>query len=92
MLKKNYFTWKDNNKDTQIGVSAQEIQEIYPELVSTDENGMLSVAYDKLSVVALAAIDKLHDEVTELKSENESLKDRVKYLEDKLEMILNKLG
>lgn len=77
-LKKNYFTWKDsNNTDIQIGVSAQEIKEIYPEIVSQGSDGKLQVAYDKLSVVALAAIDKLED--------------RVKVLEEKLEMLMNKL-
>jgi hypothetical protein len=34
-LKKNYFTWKDSeNKELQIGVSAQEIRKLYPEIVS----------------------------------------------------------
>ena len=85
-LKKNYFTWKDNeNKDRQIGVSAQEIQEIYPELVSANEDGMLSVAYDKLSVVALAAIDKLYEE-------NKALEDRIKVLEDKFEALLSRIN
>lgn len=84
-LKKNYFTWKDNeNKDRQIGVSAQEIQEIYPELVSANEDGMLSVAYDKLSVVALAAVDKLYEE-------NKALEDRIKALEDKFEALLSRI-
>ena len=76
-LRKEYFTWKEGeNKDVQIGVSAQEIQKIYPEIVSEDsETGKLTVAYDKLSVVALAAIDKLH-------SENQELKDRLTKLEE----------
>ena len=60
----------------QIGVSAQEIQKIYPEIVSEDiETGKLTVAYDKLSVVALAAVDKLH-------AENQELKDRLTKLEE----------
>ena len=76
-LRKDYFTWKEGeNKDVQIGVSAQEIQKIYPEIVSEDsETGKLTVAYDKLSVVALAAIDKLH-------AENQELKDRLAKLEE----------
>lgn len=67
MLKKNYFFWKDiDNTDRQIGVSAQEIQTVYPELVISNSNGELSVDYAKLSVVALKAIDTLHDKNTEL--------------------------
>ena len=57
----------------QIGVSAQEIKEIYPEIVSENTDGYLSVAYDKLSVVALAAVDKLDDEIDELKERIQKL-------------------
>jgi hypothetical protein len=83
-LKKNYFKWKDSeNKDLQIGVSAQEINELYPEIVSKGENG-LTVAYDKLSVVALSAIDKLYEE-------NKSLKERLNKLEQQIENIINNI-
>lgn len=77
-LKKNYFTWKDSeNKEQQIGVSAQEIRELYPEIVSEQDNGTLTVAYDKLSVIALAAIDELH-------KKNKELEERLTALENKL--------
>jgi ubiquinone biosynthesis protein UbiJ len=58
-----------------IGTSAQEVQKIYPELVSEDDK--LHVDYAKLSIIALAAIDKLHEE-------NKELKDRLKQLERKV--------
>ena len=45
-----------------IGLSAQKIGALYPEVVSTDENGKMAVSYEKLSVIALAAIDELHKE------------------------------
>lgn len=81
-LPKKYFTWKDaNNENLQIGTSAQAVQEIYPELVSEDENGTLSVAYDKLSVVALAAIDEIHAEIKTLRKQNSELEDRINKLE-----------
>lgn len=68
-LKKAYFTFKDDKEQKQhIGVSAQEVKEIYPELVSEDEKGYLSVDYAKLSVVALSAVDKLNNELTEIKA------------------------
>ena len=41
-LKKHYFTWK-NGGDQQIGVCAQEIQELYPEIVNQANDGTLSV-------------------------------------------------
>lgn len=74
-LRKQYFTWKDSKDSSQyIGVSAQEIQKLYPEIVKEKEDGYLSVAYDKLSVIALKAIDVLHQDNLKLKAEIEELK------------------
>lgn len=79
ILSKKYFTWKDDESNTQhIGVSAQELQELYPEIVNViGEDGHLSVSYDKLSVVALKGIDVLNDKIT-------SLEKRLDKLEGKL--------
>ena len=77
-LPKKYFTWKnDEAKQLQIGTSAQKVYEIYPELVSEDKEGKLAVSYEKLSVVALAAVDKLYEE-------NKELKERLKKIEEHL--------
>lgn len=67
-LKKAYFQFNDNRDDnlTHIGVSAQEIKELYPEIVREYENGMLTVDYSKLSVVALEAVDILYKKNKEL--------------------------
>ena len=76
-LRKNYFKFNDKDK-LEIGVSAQEVQSIYPEIVSENSDGYLSVAYDKLSVIALAAIDELDNkykkEINDLKDQLEAIK------------------
>lgn len=80
-IPKKYFTWKDDEeKKSNIGTGAQTLQKYYPELVN-ENNGTLTVAYDKLSIVALKAVDMLHEENTELK-------DRL----NKLERLVNDLA
>lgn len=85
-LRKVYYLWKDDSSnDTQLGVIAQDVQKLYPELVNVNsDTGYLSLAYDKLSVVALAAVDELHKTIKEVKEENKRLRELVKQLETKL--------
>jgi hypothetical protein len=44
----------------QVGVLAQEIEKVYPELVSTDAQGYKAVNYAQLTPVLLEAIKELH--------------------------------
>ena len=57
-----YHDWNDpsQSQDRQIGVIAQEIQAVYPELVTEGGNGFLSVNYPKLTAVLLQSIKELH--------------------------------
>ena len=72
-LRKVYFKWKDNSvSNNEIGMIAQDVQKIYPELVYEDE-GHLSLAYDKLSVITLEAIDMLNEKNKELERRIEKL-------------------
>ena len=72
-----YFTWKeDENQESQIGTSAQEVEKLYPELVSKTEDDTLTVDYAKLSIIALAAIKELKAEIQSLKEEIKQLKSK----------------
>jgi len=51
----------------QIGVIAQEVEKILPEVVLTDSEGMKSVAYGNLTAVLIEAVKELKGEITELK-------------------------
>lgn len=78
-LPKKYFTWKDGKGNLQIGTSAQAVREIYPELVHEDENGKLSVSYNKLSIIALSAIDALYKKNQELENRLFKIEEMLKY-------------
>jgi cytoskeletal protein CcmA (bactofilin family) len=55
-----YHDWIDERQvDRQIGVIAQEIQAVYPELVQEGADGFLSVNYPKLTAVLLQSVKEL---------------------------------
>jgi hypothetical protein len=66
-IKTGKFYW--NEDDTQTisgGVSAQTVEQYFPELVRENDKGFKTVNYDGLAVVAIAAIKKLTERVEQL--------------------------
>jgi hypothetical protein len=60
------FTVKDTGARST-GVIAQEIQSVIPEVIHTNDDGYLSVAYGNLVGVLIQAINELSEEVEHLK-------------------------
>ncbi|HET6233113.1 MAG TPA: tail fiber domain-containing protein [Longimicrobiaceae bacterium] len=58
------FDWKHSG-ERDVGVIAQEVREVFPELVSTCADGTLGVAYDAFGVIAIAALKQLNGVVDE---------------------------
>ena len=79
-IKKGIYHWTDDpNKISDIGIGARSLEALYPEIV--DENdGVKTIAYNRLGVIALAAIDKLHLRVKELEIEMKELKAEIRAL------------
>ena len=57
----------------KIGVLAQEIQEVFPELVSEDDNDMLAVNYQGLIPVLINALKEQEDKISRLENLVEKL-------------------
>lgn len=58
------FDWNDNQEvhhGHDIGVIAQEVEAVAPELVETRDDGYKAVKYDKLSALLIQAIKELSD-------------------------------
>jgi len=58
----------------QIGVIAQEVEKVLPEVVHDNENGLKSVAYGNLVAVLIESIKELKGEISELRAELNELK------------------
>jgi hypothetical protein len=65
----------------KIGVLAQEIKEVFPELVSEDENEMLAVNYQGLVPVLINALKEQDNKISNQQLEIEKLKEQEKRLE-----------
>ena len=50
-----------------VGVIAQDVEKVMPEIVGTRPDGIKAVKYDRLVSVLIEAVKELTDEVTELK-------------------------
>ena len=78
------YYWKDRDDNAQqIGVIAQEVEKIYPQLVHTNEDGYKSVAYSNLVAPLIEAVKELHalyqghaDRIAVLETQNAQLQEK----------------
>jgi hypothetical protein len=69
-----YVMKADEAKERKIGVIAQELEQEYPELVATNDNGMKSVAYANLTAVLIEAVKGLKAENAALKADLDEIR------------------
>jgi len=88
------FNWKKKGTGhwrfpdgNQLGVIAQEIEKVIPELVKTNDEGYKLVNYTKLSVVLIEAVKEQQQMIEELQQENsrlQNIEQRLQNLEEEL--------
>ena len=67
------WDWNDNADELQktlsnVGVIAQEVELVLPQLVTTRDNGYMAVDYPKLTGLLIEAVKDLHRQVNELEN------------------------
>lgn len=70
-----------------LGFIAQEIQELYPEMISTFENGKLGLNQNMMTSVNVAATQAQQQEIDLLKKELSASEERSDKLEDRLKVL-----
>jgi hypothetical protein len=71
------FTWKESGEKS-IGLIAQEVEKMFPELVKTDNSGIKSIDYGRLTSVLIEGIKEQQKEIDSLRQEIENLKNQLK--------------
>lgn len=69
-----YFNYIGSDKEN-IGVIAQEVKEVCPQIVYEDEKGMLSVDYKFLSVIALKGVNLLTSKLMQQENDIKQIKE-----------------
>ena len=85
-------TLSPNAKRVEIGLIAQELEEVFPELVDTDNDGYKSVQYSKVVAVLIEAVKDQQKTINSLKAENNSQTDLYKKQQEELNEIKASLG
>jgi hypothetical protein len=66
------FTWNDKheqfNGNDDIGVVAQEVEKVLPEIVDTRDNGYKAVKYEKMVALLIEAVKEQQKQIDELKA------------------------
>jgi hypothetical protein len=99
LIKLNGYTyyWKSEQRDSllQIGVLAQDVQRLYPQLVRTDKEGNLSVNYAGLTPVLIEAVKELNVKLETQQQQNlrqakalETLEVRLRAQQQQLDVLL----
>ncbi len=86
----NTYDWKTENKaehgyeGNDVGVIAQEIEEVLPQLVQTRENGYKAVKYDKLVALLIEGIKEQQITISKLELEVNGLQNVITIFEDRM--------
>ena len=84
------FEWK-NSGEADLGIIAQELAEVYPELVLKDQQGALSIRSTSLIAPLIASVKKLKSDNELLREENGKQKSRLDELEKKFNALAAKI-
>jgi hypothetical protein len=80
------YYWKDENRDRdqQIGLLAQEVEKVFPQLVKKDPTGILSVNYNGFVPLLIKSVQEQQDMI-------DNMQTRMKLLEEQNKILLQQV-
>jgi hypothetical protein len=89
-----FFFWKnDPIRIRQIGMIAQEVEPLVPEIVFTNPvDGLKGINYSQATALLVEAIKEQQHQIESYKSENDNLKSQVQILQEEVEQIKSMLA
>ncbi len=71
------------DSERQLGLIAQDVEKIFPELVRTDDKGYKAVSYEKLTVILLESLKEQQKQIDEQNERIERLERLIKEKKDR---------
>lgn len=83
-----FYEWnKGPDKTRKMGVKAQELEKVFPEVVSKGSDGFLSVSYDHLIAPVIEAIKSLHGKILALFERAASTENKLAEITKRIEVL-----
>jgi len=83
------YRWNEDEDKQDIGLIAQDVEQIFPQLVAEDANGFKAIAYSRLTAVLVEAIKEQQGQIASLQQENRELKSRI---DSELSLLLSRVS
>jgi uncharacterized coiled-coil protein SlyX len=80
------------DEGTRFGFIAQELEDVFPEVVKTENNGYKSINYDGMIPVLLEAIKEQQKSIDQVKAENDILKSENGQQQSRIESLESRLS
>ena len=81
------FRNKGFSEGNQVGLIAQNVEKVYPELVKTYEDGYKAVNYDGLIPVLIEGIKEQQQQISSLEEENANIRREIEELKGLIELV-----
>ncbi len=75
------YRWKEDHHKQDIGLIAQEVEQVFPELVTEDANGFKAIAYSRLTAVLIEAIKEQQGQMISQQQQMATQQDQIAALE-----------
>ena len=86
------FPERNFSKERQIGLIAQDVEKVLPEVVHTDADGYKSMSYDKLTAVLIEAVKSQQKIIESQKSINDNQQNEIEQLKASLQELKAAIG
>ena len=81
------FDWKNSGQE-DLGLIAEEVAELEPLLITTNEQGQVEgVKYDRINMVLINAVKEQQQSIQDLKKHNDQLRGTIEDLIERIEKL-----